>query len=119
MNITSMDMNSLFHTLFGKAPKKPIMDAIRDAAEGKSAEQNASSGSGWNKLNENLNEMLGERVDFSKAVDPEGIKDLTIDSDISIITTDDRFECPAALFRRDRSRRAGQKPLTALNIPMR
>ncbi|MDE5859157.1 MAG: hypothetical protein K2H23_02010, partial [Oscillospiraceae bacterium] len=97
MNITSMDMNSLFHTLFGKAPKKPIMDAIKDAADGKSAEQNTSSGSGWNKLNENLNEMLGERVDFSKAVNPEGVKDLTIDSDISIITTTDRFESSGSI----------------------
>lgn len=31
MNITSMDMNTLFHTLTGKAPAKPIMDVIKDA----------------------------------------------------------------------------------------
>lgn len=31
MNITSMDMNSLFHTLMGKAPSKPVMDVVSDA----------------------------------------------------------------------------------------
>lgn len=35
MNITSMDMNSLFHTLMGKAPSKPVMDVIKDANEKK------------------------------------------------------------------------------------
>ncbi|MDE6745477.1 MAG: hypothetical protein K2J72_02435 [Oscillospiraceae bacterium] len=29
MNITSMDMNSLFHTLMGKAPTKPVMGSIK------------------------------------------------------------------------------------------
>ena len=35
MNITSMDMNSLFHTLMGKAPSKPVTDVIKDANEKK------------------------------------------------------------------------------------
>ncbi|MDE6600181.1 MAG: hypothetical protein K2K34_08910 [Oscillospiraceae bacterium] len=33
MNITSMDMNSLFHTLMGKAPSKPVMDVVSDASK--------------------------------------------------------------------------------------
>lgn len=97
MNITSMDMNSLFYTLFGKSPKKPVMDVIKEAAEAKSANQNVSSGTDWKELDENLNEMLGERIDFSKAIDPDGIKDYTIDSDISIIKADDRYVCSGSI----------------------
>lgn len=40
MNITSMDMNSLFHTLMGKSPSKPVMDVVSDASEKKLVQLN-------------------------------------------------------------------------------
>ncbi|MBD5146350.1 MAG: hypothetical protein HDT21_10665 [Ruminococcus sp.] len=52
MNITSMDMNSLFHTLMGKAPSKPVMDVVSDASEKK-----------FVQLNEDLNTALSSAKD--------------------------------------------------------
>lgn len=55
MSITSMDMNSLFHTLMGKAPSKPVMDVVRDASEKKLVQ-----------LNEDMNTALENAKDNAK-----------------------------------------------------
>ncbi|MDE5576288.1 MAG: hypothetical protein K2J11_02735 [Oscillospiraceae bacterium] len=55
MSITSMDMNSLFHTLMGKAPSKPVMDVVNDAGEKK-----------FVQLNEDMNTALENAKDNAK-----------------------------------------------------
>lgn len=55
MSITSMDMNSLFHTLMGKSPSKPVMDVVRDASEKKLVQ-----------LNEDMNTALKNAEDNVK-----------------------------------------------------